>query len=171
MASVGVLADGDAKVQVDGSVDASAHNYEWTVTNLHESPIVSVEVEHFRGDTCVQPSDWDQTFTNKHSIDGSTGLCGGKAPTNRGIRKGRSKKFQMRIGQMGAPVGQGPMTITFADGSTVTIMTTVSIPPSVLERYATLFGMGGLVLIVVLFKLIKGAVGGRRVTATETPDA
>lgn len=151
-------ANSSDKVEVVGEVDKSGHNYRWTVTNLSDSPIVAVEFDHYRGDTCVPPGDWEQEFTNKHSIDSKPGLCRGSTTAANGIRKGQSKVFELRINVRGAIVGEDEVRISFADGSSASVMSVMPKKPSFLERYATLIGLGGLVLVVVLFKVVKSAI-------------
>ncbi len=147
------------RVDVRGEVDKSGHNYRWAVTNRDDSPIVAVEFDHYRGDTCVPPGDWEQEFTNKHSIDSEAGLCRGSTTKANGIRKGESEVFQLRINARGAPVGEGVVRISFADGSQVSVVSVMPVKPSsIVERYGTLVGMGGLVGVFVLFRFLKSVI-------------
>ena len=47
-------------VVIEGEPDESGHNYQWTVTNQHDSPIVEIEFPHFRADLFTAPEGWRQ---------------------------------------------------------------------------------------------------------------
>jgi len=118
------LAD-EPLVEITGGADVTRHNYAWTVTNRHSSPIVYVEFPHYRADGFTAPDGWTtgkSTFLVNVGVPDRPGVCIAEAPSPfAGISRGRSAKFTMRITAAGAEVGKGSVKVRFADGTEAVI--------------------------------------------------
>lgn len=158
-------------VTISGGSDPSAHNYAWTVTNRHTSPIVHVEFPHYHADTFFAPEGWSKqsTFLLGVGVADKPGLCTAtaKSPSD-GIAPGRSAEFGMRIGGEGAPRGSGTVQIRFADGSDTTV-NNVELPERATAgtRYMPLIGLAAIFAIWIAIKARRS----RRAAPAESGDS
>jgi len=150
-----VLAVGNDRVTITGGADDTAHNYAWTVTNRHVSPIVQVEFPHYHADTFMVPPGWTQhcTYLVNVGVEDRPGVCTAAAPAGDGIAQGESAEFGMRICAAGANVGRGDVTVRFADGSEA-VVAGVSLPQAspVSTKYMPLVGLAAIFVLVVVIR-------------------
>ena len=140
------VAAGSPKVTITGGADTSGHNYSWTVTNEHTSPVVYVAFPHYRAGLFFTPAGWaaKSTFLVDAGVEERPGVCTARAdPPTAGIPPGRSAQFGMQIAARGAQRGPGQVTVRFADG-TETIVSGVELPqPETFgDKYLSLIGLG-----------------------------
>lgn len=98
------------------SAELRASVYRWTVTNLGSSPIVSFEVDHYKGYNLIVPDGWSQ-------IDDPT-LTYFRAWTDdprRAIRPGESAAFQHRASSSGSDIGLVEVRLVRASGERVVV--------------------------------------------------
>ncbi len=146
-------------VVIEGGADASAHQYEWTVTNRRASPIRDLEFPHHGASVFLGPDRWSIECTNLVGIGvkNPTGVCVAKANSAIDeISEGRSATFRMQISGGGAKRGTGSVTVRFADGTSETV-TGVVLPTAegVGDRNVPLYGMAVIFLILVATRLKK----------------
>ncbi len=150
-----VLAAGTDRVTITGGADDTAHNYTWTVTNRHVSPIVQVEFPHYHADTFMVPPGWTQrcTYLVNVGVEDRPGVCTATAPAGDGIARGESVEFGMRICAAGANVGRGNVTVRFADGSEA-VVAGVSLPEAspTSTKYMPLVGLAVIFVLVVVIR-------------------
>jgi hypothetical protein len=166
VAGVPAAADDDQKVTIIGGADQSGHNYEWTVTNHHDSPIVAIEFRHFEVDLFSVPDNWSSQ--GSEVVGNKPGVCRASAvPPYGGLDAGESMVLQARVGPGGAHRGSGPVTVTFADGTTFTVAdVNLPIREPVKGRYIRLVGS---VVLGVLFLAALAAHQRRRRRAEGGP--
>lgn len=155
-----------ADVSVEGGMDpANRHFYSWTVTNDNVSPIITVEIPHYRGLIFTVPSGWSKEVTERAS--GSTEVDVGRllatAPPDAGIRRGQSAIFSIQLHARGASAQRGDVIVEFSDGTRVTIAN-VEYPGKEpwLTRYMTLVGMIGLAVVAVVIHLRRSGRAKRK---------
>lgn len=157
MAAAAGRAEPQPLVTITGGADGSGQNYSWTITNRHSSPIVFIEIPHYRADTFVTPAGWQQECTNL-MIAGQArepGVCRAwPKPNASGLTPGRSAEFALRVAREGAQRRTGTVLVKFADGTQVSIPG-VEVPTreSVPERFAALIGMALIVGLLIVFQL------------------
>ncbi len=157
-AAAGGLGVADPQVTITGGVDQTGHNYAWTITHNHRSPIVYVEFPHYRADLFEAPPGWATELTNPGGISSDASRCIATAASpGQGIQRRREAVFRVRVAPSGTPRGVGSVIVRFADDSEVTV-DGVSVP--VRERfgdqYMALIGLGLIFGIFVVAKAIKG---------------
>lgn len=156
---VPMVADAEGpRVEIDSEVDPSFHEYEWIVTNRHTSPIVCIEFPHWNADLFPAPPGWQVEVTGLvgQQQPGKGQMCIARAePPNSGISQGAAQRFTMRIAPRGAPMGQGKVTVRFADGKAVAVPG-VSLPvrpPS--DRNLSLLGAAIIFGLWVVIRTIR----------------
>lgn len=141
---------------VTGGCDPSGHNYEWTIVHDHESPLVYVEIPHFRADMFSAPDGWTTEIINQNSPDLQPGKCIAQVTAlSTGLRRGEKGEFTMRINAASAQKGRRAMRLRFADRAEIDVMATIPIEYSSLERYLVplvLGGSFGLYLLVITIR-------------------
>ena len=134
-----------ASVRMEGGADASGHNYEWTLINAGDSPIVQVELDHYRAILFLGPENWTIHCENLVNVGVShpSGLCQAKAPAEGGIMPGRRAAFRMQCTTTGTTRGKGEVRVKFADGS-VAFIPQVELPQPAAtgDRFVPLLGLG-----------------------------
>jgi len=147
-------AQAQERVTIEGGNDGSGQNYEWTVTNRHTSPIVSIVFPHYQADTFTPPAGWRQKCTNLAVIGSADepGECRGYVePPTPGIAPGASDKFRIRLARVGAAKGSGTVTVQFADGTSAQISgVTLPTAQSGWEKSLMPVAMGALLLLALL---------------------
>ena len=162
VAGAPAAANDTQKVTITGGPDQSGHTYEWTVTNHHDSPIVAIEFHYYQIDVFHVPDNWSDE--SDRFVDHEPGICRARAvPPHVGLAKGRSLVLQARVRPAGAYRGSGPVTVTFADGTTFTVAD-VNLPTKepVTGKYIRLVGS---VVLGVLFVAAWAAHQRRRRSA------
>lgn len=137
---------GEELVTIKGGADPTCQNYEWEITNRHDSPIVKVEFPHYRADMFTAPAGWESkcTYLVNVGVPDRPGVCTAwPKPPNPGIPKGSSRRFTMRVCADRPPVGSGTVTVYFADGTEVRVPN-VTLPeaPAPEAKYIPLVGCG-----------------------------
>jgi hypothetical protein len=109
------------RVNITGGFDLQAHEYQWTVTNHHDSPIVYVEFPQYHGDLFHSPDGWENETHNLVNVGWEPGEMGKviarAAEGNPGIGLGGSRTFKLRISGQGQISGNGTAIVRFADGT------------------------------------------------------
>lgn len=152
---------------VAGGADGSGHNYLWVITNHHTSPIVRVEIPHYRADTFFPPAGWKQECTHL-MIAGQprgSGVCRAWVESAAdGIAPSRSAEFGLRVAREGAQRRPGNVRVRFADG-TEYVVAGVEVPAreSVQERFVALIGTA-----LIVAALVWVQMRSRRRTAAAT---
>lgn len=154
-----VAACAEQRVTITGDRDGSGQNFEWTVVNLHASPIVWVEFPHYHADTFITPAGWKQECTNleREGSKNLPGLCRGRAESpEHGIARGSPGKFGMRIALIGTEKGRGTVTVKFSDG-TIEKVSGVVLPvaPGFFGQFLPAIAMGGLFLAAFLIHALR----------------
>jgi hypothetical protein len=170
LVSAGVAA-ADERVTLTGGADGTGQNYKWTVRNNSKSRIVEVEFPHFHADlfTVPDPAVWRQECTNMATAGSKTshlpGVCRAWVEDQkRGIGRGLSADFGMRIGRAGAQRRTGDVTVRFADGtSAVAIGIELPTKPTSGEQYVMAVGLGAILLILAATQM-------RRKRSAAAPD-
>jgi hypothetical protein len=154
-AAAAAAADQGLRVSIEGDVDESGHQYRWTVTNRHQSPIVYLEFPHYHADLFQHPEGWTAHNTEIVGISGGRkpGICSAQADSSAGIQPGESAVFSMRIAPAGAKRGIGQVQIRFADGGKATVAG-VELPreETFSERYTLMLGFAGLFVLYVVIR-------------------
>ncbi len=140
MWSVGVLvfaqtAAAQPTITIEGGADASAHNYEWTISHDHSAPLIYVEIPHFRADTFTVPQGWTAEIENQNSLDLKPGKCIAKTP-DPGLPRGDTGVFFIRVNAAKALRGQAETIFRFADGIEVVKLMELPVKPSSFEQWA-----------------------------------
>lgn len=131
------------RVDVTGGADFSGHEYTWTVTNLHTSPLVYVALPGHHVDLFTVPEDW----TFQRIASGLVATAGQGAA----IVTGRDATFKMRVEPKGAKRGRGNMTVRFADGTQYIVRDVeVPQPESNAETYMPLLGLAMMLLVIIM---------------------
>lgn len=143
----------DTRVTIESRYVADDHEYTYRVTNRHSSPVVEIEIPHFKADLVTAPDDWGVELTNRVGAagGGKPGVCKVK-PKNGGggLVAGQVVQFQMRVPDAAVAKGANDARVRFADGTEAIVPNvTVPIPPS---------GGGGVVLPVGLVVIFVAAV-------------
>lgn len=143
---------------VGGAADGTGQNYEWTVTVSGSLPLVRIEFPHYHADTFTAPPEWQRDLTNPErpgtTISRGVGVAWVEKDSLHAISDGRSAKFSMRVARVGADRRRGNVTVTFADGSVVTI-SGVELPSeaSFGERYGMTIGIGVLLAAFLAYQV------------------
>jgi hypothetical protein len=131
---------------VEGGPDGLGNAYHWTINNKHTSPIVRVEIPHYRGSLFFAPKGWTSSCTNLVAVGApdAPGVCTATASaTDDGIAPGRSATFSMQLATGTVKRGAGDVVIGFADASTQNIGgVVVPVPETLGDRYISLIGLG-----------------------------
>jgi hypothetical protein len=149
----------EPKVTVEGGSDASGHQYVWTITNHHDTPITQISFPHFGADVLVGPDGWRSSCTNavRVGVSNPTGVCTTMVEgVHRRIMPGSSGDFTLRVARPDAKASAGEMEITFADGSTY-VVSGVELPhgESLGDKYMPLMGLGGIFLIFLIVSALR----------------
>lgn len=161
----------EPRVEISGGVDPSGQNYEWTVTNRGDSPIVSVTFPHYNADLFSPPPGWHREETHLRHV-GSTpapGICRGyvEGATQSGIVPNGSASFSMRLNADGAPKGRGVVEIRFKDGRTISVRgVELPVAPTLFGQYGTMFALAAAFAIFVLVQVRRKKKRG----AADDPD-
>jgi len=156
-------------VVIEGGPDPTGHNYTWTVTNNHASPIVQIEFPHYRASLFTASKGWTTACTNLEGIGvkDPSGVCRAAIENSgAGVPTGRSATFDMQIAGGGAKRGSGEVVVRFADGLTTTVAG-VSVPtaePSG-DRNLPLMGLG---TVFFIFLIARAARRRRRAQAVQS---
>lgn len=147
-----------APVIVEGGPEGLGNSYQWTITNSYDSPIVKVEIPHYRANLFYAPKGWTTSCTNLVEVGGkdAPGVCTSSAqsPVD-GIASGRSASFQIQLATGQVKRGFATARFTHADGATHEVSGVfVPIPESMGDRYIPLFGLGA---ILTVFAAIQAA--------------
>jgi hypothetical protein len=151
---------GPPLVEIKGGADETRHNYEWTVTNRHTSPITRIEFPHYHADAFVVPSGWSTegtTFLVNVGVADKPGICVATVmPSHTGIPEGGRQEFRMRITASGALVGEGKVRIKFKDDSTTVVPGVVlPVPPPYDFKYLPLVGAALIFGLWVIIRTIR----------------
>lgn len=153
-------ASGSPKVGIAGGADASGHNYRWTITNNHSSPIVSVEFPHYHADLFFAPEGWGTETTALVNVGykDAPGECIATVDSPaKGIANGRSQAFGMRIAPLPTRRGGGTVIVRFADGSSARVDSVeLPRPERIGDKYLPLIGLGMIFLVWVVFRAVRG---------------
>jgi hypothetical protein len=150
----------EPKATITGGADDTGHLYEWTVTNNFPSPIVRVEIPHYRAGFCVGPDGWKTDETTGIVDAGATaghGYCIAAAPSSsKGIAAGKSARVRVQIRHTGAKRGPGTVRVRFADGSE-TLISGVEVPQrgAFGDKYLSLIGLGTIFAALITWKAIR----------------
>ncbi len=136
---------------ITGGADQSGQNYAWTVTHDYDSPMVSVEFPHYMADLCNGPEGWTMRLTGFLGANGRVGVC--SAESTEGLPRGVPLVFNLRVGPRGTPRGEGDVVVRFSDGTEVKVRAQVPIKPSFVAGHLSLFGLGGVLVLLVLIRL------------------
>lgn len=150
---------GDARTVITGGPDATGQGYTWTVANQYDSPLVAVEIPHFRGGIFTAPTGWNTECTNRVGIGvpDEPGLCKAEVESIRyAVTKPQTASFQLQLAAKGAEQGLGDVRVRFADG-TEHVVSQVILPvrESLAEKFSPMLGLAVIGAMVVL-------LGGRR---------
>ncbi len=145
-ANIGI--DGQAVVTIRGGVDATGHHYTWTIQTRDPSPIVYVEIPHYRADLFTPPQGWTR-------LDPTPDIEAAVADSVKyGIKPGRPGVFRMRIRAAGASQGTGTVRVRFADGTEAAIGgVTLPQPPS--DKNVGLIGLAALFAVWVAVRIYR----------------
>lgn len=152
---------GDRLVEIDGGLaDDTRQNYQWTVTNRHTSPIVCVEFPHYHADMFIVPEGWSTrgtTYLVNVGVPDKPGVCVARPEASHsGIPPGGARRFGMRIAASGALVGEGNVTVRFADGSaTVVSGVVLPVPPPYNFKFLPLVGAAIIFVAWVMIRTIR----------------
>lgn len=146
-------------VTITGGPDETGQWYQWTVRNDTPVSIVAVCFPHYHADLFIPPETWNSRCThlvNVGAVD-APGECEATAPSPAaGIAPKGTARFRMRLSTKGAARGTGQVRVTFADGSS-TVIDGIEVPvrPSASETYLPLVGLGAIVAIVGIWRMIR----------------
>jgi hypothetical protein len=142
---------------VEGGPDGLGNAYHWTVSNNHTSPIVRVEIPHYRGSLFFAPRGWTSTCTNLVAVGArdTPGICTATA-TGDGIAPGRSATFNLQLASGSVKRGTGDVVIGYADSSKLTISgVLVTVPETWSDKYITLIGLGTILAVFVAVQFLR----------------
>lgn len=149
----------DARAVIAAVVDKLGQRYEWTVTNHHNSPIVSIEFTHYKGHLLFAPDGWSGNCTNlfRGGWKNETGECRVECDAaTTGIAAWRSKVFRLHVGDRGVSPGPGDFVVRFASGETYTV---TGVPVPVLfvgeGQYTSVIGVGSIVLLWLAYRWLR----------------
>jgi hypothetical protein len=135
------------------------NTYHWTVTNNQSSPIVRVEIPHYRGNLFFAPKGWTTSCTNLVAVGApdAPGVCTATAAaTGDGIAPGRSATFSMQIATGAVKRGTGDVIIGYADASTQNISgVMVPVPETLSDKYISLIGLGIFLVVFVVAQSVR----------------
>ncbi|MBU0641563.1 MAG: hypothetical protein KKB50_22115 [Planctomycetes bacterium] len=141
-------------VTISGGVDATGHQYVWTVTNKHDSPLVFIHFPQSHADTFIAPAGWTASRNPPQARKGPpVGLAEAPSP-KLGIQPGQSVQFTMRINAAGARRGFASVPVRFADG-TEALVGGVAVPesPSKYEHFMVPVVFAVILVITVAIQL------------------
>ena len=154
-----VVVASTSPVSVEGGPDGLGHTYHWTISNNHASPIVRVEIPHYRASLFFAPKGWTSTCTNLVAVGAidAPGLCIASATAIvDGIAPGRSVQFGMQLGSASVKRGTGDVVIGYADSSKLTISgILVPVPETLSDKYIPLIGLGTILAVFVVVQVLK----------------
>lgn len=134
-----------ALVEILGGADFSGHEYTWTVTNRHTSPLVYLALPGYRVGVVTVPEDW----TFKRIAPGLVATAGPGA----GIATGRNATFTMRVNPRGTKRGHGEVIARFGDGKEYVIRDVEAAQPETsAETFMPLFGLAMMLVVVILVR-------------------
>lgn len=138
-----------------GAQPDNSHAYNYVVTNHASSPVVAVDLPHFRGDVFRVPEDWTFEATERFtSLNTGPGRFLAKVSNDRAaIAKRGQATFSVRISHLGAAQGRGEAVVLLKDGRRLTIPVECAVQESLIGRYRSLVGMGTAFVLFVLFGL------------------
>lgn len=154
LVAMAALAQDDTKprVRITGGVDDTLQNYEWTVFNEYDSPIVWIQFPHERADLFRTPEGWDQKTTHlvNVGVPDVPGTCTAlvESPSD-GIAPNRSAQFGMRIATLGARPEPGVVRVRFADGEEISVGG-VEVPTKPEEVNSAYYTLGFAVIFVIV---------------------
>jgi len=147
------------KADITGGPDTTGQSYTWVVANQYDSPIVRVEIPHFRGGLFNGPEGWSADCTNLVGVgvDNEPGLCTGRADSPRyRVAKPNTATFHLQLSARGAKQGVGDVVVHFADGSNVTVgRVMLPVRESLVEKFSSVLGLAIVGALVI-------TIGGRR---------
>ena len=150
------LGAAEPRVTIVGGENTADNNYVWTITNRHDSPIIHVEIPHYRGSWRLAPDGWTGEVTHRHGAGGRSGKFIATADDKtHGIARGQSAEFKLGIISAKTPSGEGQVLIRFADGKEVQILANVPVKESASDRNISLIGLGLIFGVYVLVRAIK----------------
>lgn len=160
--------DGPTLATITGGRDQSGQNYQWTIRNLHTSPLVYMEFPHYFADLFVPPDGWDLgecTNLMRAGAREAPGVCRASATAEKGIQPRLSAKVQMRLGRGGRDYhGKGTVTLRFADGKEARIANVeLPVAPSAMDRFIMPIGFAVVMALIILGRAIsrrRKSVGG-----------
>ena len=157
-------AEAASPASIEAGPDALGNAYQWTITNGHVSPIVRVEIPHYRANLFFAPKGWTFTCTNLVGIGAADepGLCVATAgAASDGIAPGRSAVFGLQLASGSVKRGFGEAVVGFADSSTHKISgVLVPVPETLRDRYIPLIGLGTILAVFVIYQVARGRKPG-----------
>jgi hypothetical protein len=138
-----------------GQEPENAHAYSYSVINYENSPVVAVDLPHFRGDVFRTPPGWTFEATERFvRMDLRAGRFVARASSEQaGIAKGHEGTFSVRVAHLGAARGRGTALVTLRDGRTFNLEVECAVSESFVERHAALIGMVVVSSVFILFSL------------------
>jgi hypothetical protein len=106
-------------VEITGGYDGVERAYKYQIKNRGQSPVVYVEIPHYRADSFEAPQNWTEKSTNLVVIypPADPGVCTATARSPEdGIAPGRSANFRMHQSLAEAVNGKRDVKVRFADG-------------------------------------------------------
>ena len=144
---------------IEGGPDALGKSYHWTITNNHTSPIVRVDIPHYRASLFFAPKGWTSTCTNLVAVGAADepGVCSATAAAaSDGIAPGRSANFGVQLASGAIKRGAGEVVLSFADAGTQKISgVPVPVPETFGDRYIPLLGLGTILVIFVIVQVFR----------------
>ncbi len=146
-------------VSVEGGPEGLGNAYQWTIGNHQFSPIIRIEVPHYRATLFFAPKGWTSACTNMVNVGAKDlpGICTATANSpGEGIAQGRSASFSMQIASGAVKRGSGKVIVGFADATTQEIGgVLVPVPETRGDRYIPLIGLGAILLGFFILQAIR----------------
>jgi hypothetical protein len=151
---------GGDPVTIEGGPDSLGNSYHWTVSNQSTSPIVGLEIPHYRTSLFFAPAGWTFNCTHLAGVGepDRPGVCTAKADSpGQGIAPGRSAAFGLQLATGSVKRGVGDARVTFADSKTQIVSgVVIPVPEGIGDKYIPLIGLGTILLIFVLYQWVRG---------------
>jgi hypothetical protein len=147
-------------VEITSQRENADQMYRLTVHNRGDKPIKRIEFSHFNVDSWKAPEGWAADGTSiagKPGVgDNEGGTLWADADAGHALGRGRSAEFVMRINNLGAKRGSGPVTVTFDDGTKI-IVEGVDLPrpPTVVDQYGTPFILGSVLVVILALRALR----------------